>query len=61
MGEATTDPRKENKQKLDELTKEVSELNKSVVALLKAMKQLEEDQDEIYMPEGEFNGIKFES
>lgn len=48
------------KKKNEELEVKVTELERAVKALLKGMKELENNQGEAFMPEGDFYGIKFE-
>lgn len=55
--ERTTEKQKE---KINKLEQKVESLERSMRALLEAFKQLEEEQDECYMPEGEYHGVKFD-
>lgn len=38
----------------------LAEIEKAVKALLRAMQDLEKEQGEVYMPQGEYLGIKFD-
>lgn len=42
------------------IKEEIIELTRTVKALVKAIKAAEEETGEVFMPEGEYYGVKFE-
>lgn len=49
-----------SKERLEAAEREIADLKRSVIALLKAMKDIEETNDEAHMPEGTYHGETFE-
>lgn len=48
------------KKEVEDLKTQVAELKRVQVAILEGFKELEAEQGEAYMPQGEYHGIKFE-